>query len=148
MTQAVLVLGRFDSRAVLVSGRFDPDSDLYPSFNDHVTGYQNKMATSPGISWTRNIKPLLSASYSTFNKDNLPEFTNAIIARYLFQRYSLLRCISNYMKELCHRRRNAVCQTERRSSSSRCAVIIITFYGYDGAKEKLDIYTVFEIYIF
>ena len=26
LTQAALVLGRFDSRAVLVSGHFDPDS--------------------------------------------------------------------------------------------------------------------------
>ncbi|XP_060554667.1 E3 ubiquitin-protein ligase UBR4-like, partial [Ruditapes philippinarum] len=38
------------------------------------------MATSPGISWSVNIKPLLSASYSSFNKDFLLEFSNAVIA--------------------------------------------------------------------
>ncbi|XP_052789588.1 E3 ubiquitin-protein ligase UBR4-like isoform X2 [Mya arenaria] len=39
-----------------------------------------KMATSPGISWATNIKPILSASYSSFNKNILPEFSNAIIS--------------------------------------------------------------------
>ncbi|XP_052222057.1 E3 ubiquitin-protein ligase UBR4-like isoform X2 [Dreissena polymorpha] len=38
------------------------------------------MATSPGISWAVNIKPILAASYSSFNKANIQEFSNAIVA--------------------------------------------------------------------
>ncbi|KAL4218587.1 perineurial glial growth [Mactra antiquata] len=36
--------------------------------------------TSPGISWTVNVKPLLAASYSSFNKNFLEDFCNAIVA--------------------------------------------------------------------
>ncbi|XP_069121893.1 E3 ubiquitin-protein ligase UBR4-like isoform X2 [Argopecten irradians] len=36
------------------------------------------MAASPGMKWSVSVKPLLTASYSSFNKDDLPGFAKAL----------------------------------------------------------------------
>ncbi|KAL3872340.1 hypothetical protein ACJMK2_040271 [Sinanodonta woodiana] len=39
-----------------------------------------KMATSPGLTWSISVKPLLSASYSSFSKSIVSDFCEAIIS--------------------------------------------------------------------
>ena len=40
-----------------------------------------KMAATAEVEWASCVKPLLSASYSSFNKNNIPDLVESIIKR-------------------------------------------------------------------
>ena len=48
------------------------------------------MAASQEVEWASCVKPLLSASYSSFNKNNIPDLVESIIKRYVGELLRLL----------------------------------------------------------